>query len=94
MPMDEKARPTQAHRLNLDERARLTVTAVEEVMSFDEQELRLRTALGPLLVRGRALKVEKLDKNSGELAVSGEVAELVYLQSGGKGGLWTRLLGQ
>ena len=87
MPMDEKTRPTRPHTLRLEERGSLTVTAVEEVMSFDEGELRLRTAQGMLLVRGEGLKVEKLDKGSGELAVTGQVAELAYLSGGPKSGL-------
>ncbi len=93
MPMEEKAKPARPHVLHMEGRERLTVSAVEEVMSFDEEELRLKTAMGPLLVRGSGLTVDRLDKTSGELAVRGRVAELVYLQDRERTGRWARLLG-
>lgn len=93
MPLEEKGRPARPHVLHMEERERLTVSAVEEILSFDEEELRLKTAMGPLLLRGSGLKVEHLDKSSGELAVRGEISELVYWQDREKRGFWARLLG-
>lgn len=92
MPMEEKKLPGGRHSLSLLERESLTVTAVEEVLGFDEQEVTVRTARGQLTVRGSGLKVERLDKMSAELALSGEVSELIYAREREKGGFWARLL--
>lgn len=65
----------------LESRKRLSVSGVTEVMSFDEQEIVMRTALGELTVRGGELKVENLAVESGELTVSGRVDVLGYREA-------------
>jgi sporulation protein YabP len=78
MPSEEMKTQAPPHRLTLDERRRLTVTGVEEVVSFHEEEVAVRTVKGLLIVRGEGLKVDKLEKSSGELTVSGLVTDLGY----------------
>lgn len=88
----EKARAAQMpHSLRLDERERLAVSGVEEVVSFDEGEVCARTVKGLLFVRGSALKVDKLEKSAGEMTVSGVVTELRYEETGSAAGFWARL---
>ena len=83
--------PKLPHSLRLDERERLTVTGVEEVVSFHEEEVVVRTVRGLLTVRGTGLRVDKLEKTAGELSVSGGVTELSYEDSGPGTGLFSRL---
>ena len=92
MAYEEKARAAQIpHRLTLDERSRLAVTGVEEVVSFHEEEVAVRTVKGLLIVRGSELRVDKLEKTAGELTVSGRVTELNYEETGPGTGLLARL---
>ncbi len=84
----EERRP---HSLRLDERQRLSVSGVEEVVSFDEENLTVKTAQGLLTIRGGGLKVDKLEKTSGELTASGNVTELAYEEAGPGTGLLARL---
>ena len=72
--MDE----TNPHRLNLDQRNRLTVSGVDEVESFDESAIRMTTKGGDLLVRGRGLHIEKLSLDGGDLLVDGTIDALIY----------------
>ena len=81
-----------SHRLTLDERRALWMSGVEEVESFDEGEVAVRTVKGLLYVRGSGLKVDKLEKTSGELTVSGQVTGLDYEETGPRGGFWSRLI--
>ena len=90
----EEKRPAAAqtpHRLTMDECAHLWMSGVEEVQSFDEEEVAVRTAKGLLYVRGAALHVDKLEKTSGELTISGQVASLEYDKNSQRGGLLARL---
>ena len=94
MAYEEGARAPEAaraHRLTLDERTRLTVSGVEEVVSFHEEEVSVRTVKGLLLIRGTGLRVDKLEKTTGELAVAGQVSELCYEEPSGAAGLLARL---
>ena len=80
------------HKLSLDERSRLTMTGVTEVLSFDESTVLMRTDLGILQIQGQNLKLKELSQQAGEMAVEGTVTALQYAQSG-KGGWFGRLMG-
>ncbi len=92
MAYEESKAAPQPHRLTLDDRRKLWVTGVQEVESFDEDEVAVHTVKGLMVVRGEGLKVEKLEKTSGELTVSGLVQSMEYSDTEGRGGFWSRLL--
>ena len=96
MAYEDKKNPTvsRAHALTLSERGKLTVTGVDEVLRFDEDEVEMRTARGNLLVRGSELRVGRLAIDSGEITVDGAVDELVYTDASQRGeGFWAKLFG-
>ncbi len=76
----------------LEGRARLTLTGVSDVESFDEREIAADTAEGELVVTGEGLHVERLSLESGELIVNGRIDGVEYLgERRQKGSLWSRL---
>lgn len=81
------------HRVSLDEREVLSVSGVEEVERFDENEIVMATVRGTLVVRGEGLHIEKLSLDGGELKVEGGVDSLVYEDDGrnDRGGFFARL---
>ncbi len=80
------------HSLTLEERGRLNVTGVSEVLSFDENEVIMDTTLGQLTVQGEQLHVEKLSLDVGELTVAGEVQGMFYSRARDKkGSFWSRV---
>lgn len=93
MAYEESIRQTQKqHGIILEERERLSVTGVEEVERFDEDEIVMRTVLGRLSVRGSGLHVGRLSLELGEVGVEGSVSELSYEeQEPAGGGLWRRI---
>ena len=86
--MEERTLP---HRLSLNERRELTMTGVTEVVSFEENAVVLRTALGTLLVQGKDLQLKTLSLEGGQVAVKGEVCALIYEEP--RAGLWRRFFG-
>ena len=91
----EEKRPRQeaaAHHVILEGRASLSVSGVEEVESFDENAIVMRTSLGTLVVRGEELHIEKLSLDGGDLRVEGMVDSLTYEDDGGpRAGFLARL---
>ena len=83
------------HRVSLDEREVLSVSGVEEVERFDENEIVMATVRGTLVVRGEGLHIEKLSLDGGELKVEGNVDSLSYEDEGGgeRVGFFARLFG-
>lgn len=81
-----------AHSIALEGRARLSITGVEEVESFDESAIALSTQAGYLLIRGSELHIEKLNLDGGELLVEGTVDSMSYEDQAARGGgLFSRL---
>ena len=79
------------HKLTLDQRSRLTLTGVTEVVSFDETAVALHTQLGVLQIQGQGLKLKQLSAE-GSMEVSGTIAGLFYEEPRAPGGFWSRLL--
>ena len=81
------------HALSLTERNKLTVYGVTEVVSFEENAVVLRTALGTLVVQGRDMQLKTLAPDGGQVIVEGTVSALVYEEPRSAGGWFSRLLG-
>lgn len=80
------------HNIILENRERLSVSGVSEVISFDENEVSLVTSMGVLTVGGQDLHVEKLNLEVGELSIAGRVEAVVYEdEQQRRRGFWSRL---
>lgn len=64
--------------LFLENRKRLTLSGIIEVISFDEQKIDLTTRLGNLTIKGEGLKMNKLDVQNGDVIIAGDIAFMVY----------------
>ena len=78
------------HKLCLDERNKLTLTGVTEVLRFDDSAVALSTALGELTVYGQQLQLKNLSLEGGQVAVEGQIAALIYEEPRPTGRLWRR----
>ena len=70
--MEEKISSGRLHRLVLSDRHTGSVTGVNDVVSFDENEIVLDTEMGLLTVRGKELHVKRLTLEKGELDLEGQ----------------------
>lgn len=70
--------------LNLENRKRLTLSGVVEVVSFNEDQIILNTSLGTLNIKGEGLKMNKLDVQNGEVIINGIVNSCVYVNKENK----------
>ena len=64
--------------LALEDRKKLTLSGVIEVISFDEQKIDLTTKLGNLTIKGEELKMNKLDVQNGDVIIAGIIVAVVY----------------
>ncbi len=85
-------RQNEPHELRLDNRARLSVSGVREVESFDETVVALTTVRGLLIVRGENLQLQALSIDGGQVTVSGLINDLSYEEVHKSGGFFKRLL--
>ena len=86
------ANVVKPHLLTLDGRRKLSISGVEEVESFDEQEIVMRTVTGGLVVTGEGLSVSRLSVENGDVNVNGRIDALRYENpSEERRSLWSKL---
>ena len=79
MPIDDRKMGTYIIQIIvLENREKLNITGVLDVLSFDDQIVILETELGLLTVKGENLRINKLSLYTSEVTVDGEIAQLAY----------------
>ena len=66
------------HKLMLTGRRTCALTGVNDVLSFDVNEILLETEQGMLMIRGGELHVSRLSLDKGEVDVDGTIDSLTY----------------
>lgn len=62
----------------LENREKLSISGVLDVLSFDDQIIILETDLGLLHVKGENLKINKLSIDTSEVIIEGNIGALNY----------------
>lgn len=65
----------------LEDRKKLSVSGVTEVLSFDEETVSTRTETGELTVKGSELHITELSLEMGEIKLEGKIDSLAYSDS-------------
>ena len=81
------------HALEMENREKLSLSGVEDVMGFDETLVVLQTGMGRLSIRGDALHIGRIDLDLGQLELSGKIQELSYDETAARVSLWNKLFG-
>ena len=83
MPIDDKKNNNSniIQNLVLENRERLNVSGVLDVLSFDDQIIIIETELGLLTVKGENLRINKLSIDTSEVIVEGEIFNLLYSEN-------------
>lgn len=80
-----KVRTEQMHNLILENRKKLSVSGIEEVESFNEEEIILRTSSsGVLVIKGKCLHINKLNVDTGDVNIAGEITNMDYVDESSK----------
>ena len=67
--------------LILENRGKLSVSGVNDVLSFDDQVVMVDTELGLLTVKGENIRINKLSLDTAEVIIEGEISGLTYSQN-------------
>ena len=90
--MPELQRTIKKHSLTIDGREKLTATGIKRVDFFSDELITAQTDLGQLNIKGEALHIETLNSETGDMLVSGKVADVSYTESNPARSLFGRLL--
>lgn len=75
----EQTASQKPHRLILENRRESTISGVQDVHSFNEEEILLLTEEGKLQIKGEQLHIKGLNLEKGEANIEGKVNSLIYL---------------
>lgn len=64
--------------LILENRGKLSISGVNDVLSFDDQVVMVETELGLLTIKGENLRINKLSIDTSEVIVEGNISYLAY----------------
>lgn len=76
--MQEHTLNKAPHNLILQDRKELSLSGVLEVISFDEDNVVVKTTMGELTVNGENLHITKTNVETGELLLDGHIQECIY----------------
>ena len=97
MTIDERKIQTTSviQNLILENRGKLSVSGVLDVLSFDDQVVIIETELGLLTIKGENLRINKLSIDTSEVIVEGDISYLAYsdkeIDKNKGGGLLTKI---
>lgn len=86
---DKKVTKPKVQNLILENREKLSISGVIDVESFNDECVIVETELGGLIIRGEDLHISKLNLDSSELNIEGEIISCEYTDNEGSrsGGL-------
>lgn len=94
LPEDKKISKPKVQNLILENREKLSISGVIDVESFNDEMVVVDTELGMLVVRGIDLHINKLNIDSSELGIEGEIVSCEYSDKDSgrsKGGFFARM---
>lgn len=80
MNIDNQKVPNQNvfQNLVLENREKLSISGVVDVLSFDDQVVAVETELGLLTIKGQNIRINKLSIDTSEVIVEGDINNLSY----------------
>ena len=76
---------THVHKMTMTNRRNCTVNGVNDVLSFDVNEILLETEQGMLMIKGDGLHVNRLTLVKGEVDIDGKIDSFTYSDVAGAG---------
>ncbi len=77
--MEELKKSTNTFQnIVLENREKMNVTGIVDVLSFDDQIIIIETELGLLTIKGEDLKINKLSIDTSDFIVEGKINSLIY----------------
>jgi sporulation protein YabP len=80
------------HEIKIIKRKEMSISGVEEVISFDEESVRLMSIEGEIYIEGEDIKIGVLDTDRGLVTLSGKINGFYYISEdkGTKKGFFSR----
>ena len=68
----------EENNIVIENREKMTISGVTDVLSFDDQMIIVETGLGLLTVKGENLKINKLNIDTSDFSLNGHISAISY----------------
>ena len=84
---------TLNHNVIMENREKVIITGIVDIHSFDDELVLAETDMGILTIKGKDLKMNKLNLDNTELVVEGQIGMLQYndVDTLKKGGMFNKI---
>lgn len=89
--MTDLKKDNRQHTIELEDRSKMIITGVNDVSEFSESQVKLKTNMGGLTVKGSNLSITRLNTPDGDVEINGSV-DFIQYQNKQNGGFLARLL--
>ena len=81
------------HNVVMENREKVIITGIIDIHSFDDELVLTETEMGILTIKGKDLKMNKLNLDNTELVVEGQIGMLQYndVDTLKKGGMFNKI---
>ena len=62
------------------DRSNISITGVNKIVSFDDEEFLMETTMGFLVIKGEGLELIKLDTMQGNVSIKGMIKGINYIE--------------
>lgn len=87
--MQEYNNKTQS--LVLENRKKLSLTGVDDVLGFNEETVNVKTNMGDLVIKGSKLHISKLNLDTGDIEIEGVIDLLHYSDTKSEKSIFQRI---
>jgi sporulation protein YabP len=81
----------QSSGIIIENRKQISISGVEDCLTFDEETINLKTKLGNLVIKGISLHIENFNTNTGELTATGKINAAVYTATDDKKSMFSKI---
>ena len=74
-----------SQEVKMTDRSNISLTGVNKIVSFDDEEFLMETTMGNLRLLGESLELLKLDTVDGNVKIKGKINSFTYIDSKIKG---------
>lgn len=73
------------HEIKITDRSIISLSGINKISSFDDQEFLMESNMGVLLLKGESLEIIKLDTHDGNVKIKGKLNSFAYIENIKKG---------
>lgn len=70
-----------SHEVKVTDRSIISLTGINKISSFDEEEFLMESNMGLILLKGEGLEIVKLDTHDGNVKIKGKLNSYAYIES-------------